>query len=90
MGGRVDERLLLAGNSRMGSESKNPWMSIPASDYEAHMGPDGAKQLELMGNAFEKVLATYHPKTLAAGLNRTTGSDRDQPRVRGHRAKKVW
>jgi hypothetical protein len=37
--------------------NRNPWLSIPASDYEAHMGDSGAKQLTLLSGAFKELLA---------------------------------
>lgn len=52
---------------------RNPWLSIPASDYEAHMGDSGARQLTFLGDAFKTVLDTYEPRRVAV-LGCATGN----------------
>jgi SAM-dependent methyltransferase len=43
---------------------KNPWLSIPASDYEAHMGPRGTDQDPVLNKFFEKVYSSRRPARL--------------------------
>ena len=50
----------------------NPWLEIPADDYEAHMGAAG--QAAVLGDAFSRVYADVRPSHLAV-LGCTTGSD---------------
>lgn len=37
----------------------NPWLSIPASDYERHMSLPEVDQLSFLGNLFKQTLAKY-------------------------------
>lgn len=37
----------------------NPWLSIPASDYEGHMSLPQVDQLSFLGNVFKRTLAEY-------------------------------
>ena len=43
----------------------NPWLSIPAVDYESHMGSPGVLQLQFLSRAFRDWLDRYRPVTLA-------------------------
>jgi hypothetical protein len=45
--------------------SWNPWLAIPAADYEGHMGPDGADQLCPLAAIFADVYAAVRPSSLA-------------------------
>ncbi|HET6279803.1 MAG TPA: class I SAM-dependent methyltransferase [Polyangia bacterium] len=53
----------------------NPWLQIPAEDYEAHM--DAAGQAEALRNIFSRVYARVRPINVAV-LGCTTGSDLGQ------------
>ena len=53
--------------------SPNPWLSIPAADYEAHMGPAGAQQLEFLSEVFKNQLDNVRPETVAV-LGCATGN----------------
>ncbi len=43
----------------------NPWLAIPAADYEGHMGPRGADQLAPLSAAFGQVYRMVRPARLA-------------------------
>ncbi len=43
----------------------NPWLAIPAADYEGHMGPEGADQLAPLGEIFGQVYRSVRPARLA-------------------------
>ena len=55
------------------NENRNPWLSIPASDYEAHMGENGANQLPLLSKAFKDLLDEFRPESVAV-LGCATGN----------------
>lgn len=55
------------------NENRNPWQTIPASDYEAHMGDSGAKQLTLLSVAFKDLLDEFRPEHVAV-LGCATGN----------------
>ncbi len=44
--------------------SGNPWLSIPAQDYEAHMASPGVGQLQLLNAVFRETLAARRPTSL--------------------------
>ncbi len=44
---------------------KNPWLSIPASDYEGHMGLPEVNQLSFLGNVFKASLGKYDNSSVA-------------------------
>jgi len=51
----------------------NPWLSIPASDYEGHMSSPLVMQLGFLNGLFEKLMKRHRPENLAvAGC--TTGN----------------
>ena len=43
----------------------NPWLSIPAVDYEGHMGPAGADQLAPLARIFGEIVAAARPPSIA-------------------------
>ncbi|HLK93653.1 MAG TPA: class I SAM-dependent methyltransferase [Polyangia bacterium] len=43
----------------------NPWLSIPAADYEGHMGPGGADQLAPLARIFGEVVGEARPPSVA-------------------------
>ncbi|MBU0690609.1 class I SAM-dependent methyltransferase [bacterium] len=45
--------------------SNNPWLTIPAADYEGHMGSPQVGQLHFLSSVFQELLNEYHPKRLA-------------------------
>ena len=51
----------------------NPWLAIPASDYEDHMDSAGVGQLGFLNGVFAEILTEFHPRRLiVAGC--TTGN----------------
>jgi len=51
----------------------NPWLNIPASDYEGHMGSPDVGQLQLLNSLFKTALDETAPESLAV-LGCTTGN----------------
>ncbi len=43
---------------------RNPWLEIPATDYEGHMGPGGGDQLSVLARLFGETYARYRPRRL--------------------------
>lgn len=43
----------------------NPWLQIPASDYEGHMGSPGVAQLSFLAKVFRKCLEKYDSSSIA-------------------------
>ncbi len=43
----------------------NPWLSIPASDYEGHMSLPEVDQLSFLGDVFKESLANYDSNSVA-------------------------
>ena len=52
----------------------NPWLSIPAADYDGHMGPDGADQQAPLAAIFGEVYRAARPSSVAL-LGCATGND---------------
>jgi SAM-dependent methyltransferase len=48
----------------MTSHSDNPWRSIPAQDYEAHMASPEVGQLQFLNAVFKEILARQRPESL--------------------------
>jgi trans-aconitate methyltransferase len=53
--------------------TENPWLSIPASDYENHMGSPGVDQLRLLRELLRDRVAEFRPASLAV-LGCATGA----------------
>ncbi len=51
----------------------NPWLSIPAADYEGHMGAAGVGQLAPLAEIFARVYAAVRPASVAV-LGCATGN----------------
>ncbi len=51
----------------------SPWLSIPASDYEAHMGSPSVGQLQFLSRVLAELLREYQPTSLAV-LGCATGN----------------
>jgi SAM-dependent methyltransferase len=54
-------------------EEYNPWLEIPAGDYEGHMGSPQVGQLQMLSHLFKRVLAETQPESVAV-LGCTTGN----------------
>ena len=52
---------------------KNPWLQIPASDYEAHMALPEVAQAQALSSLMESALTQYTPASLAV-FGCTTGN----------------
>ena len=52
---------------------KNPWLKIPAVDYEAHMASPDVAQLHVISSLFSEVLGELLPSSIAV-LGCTTGN----------------
>jgi SAM-dependent methyltransferase len=51
----------------------NPWLTIPAEDYEAHMASPEVGQLQVLNQLFKVVLEEHRPESLAV-LGCSTGN----------------
>jgi SAM-dependent methyltransferase len=51
----------------------NPWLSIPASDYEAHMSSPAVGQLQYLSRVFRELLVELQPNSVAV-LGCATGN----------------
>ena len=54
-------------------EEHNPWLEIPAGDYEGHMSSPPVGQLQMLNRLFKRVLAETQPAS-AAVLGCATGN----------------
>lgn len=54
-------------------QTNNPWLHIPASDYEGHMSSPEVGQLQLLNGLFKMILDETAPESLAV-LGCTTGN----------------
>lgn len=52
---------------------KNPWLEIPASDYENHMSAPNVGQLQVLNKIFKDVLDKFDPERICV-LGCTTGN----------------
>jgi ubiquinone/menaquinone biosynthesis C-methylase UbiE len=60
----------------------NPWTVVPASDYEAHMGPAGADQLAPLARLFQEAyLAAQPDRVLVVGCATGNGLEHVDPSV---------
>jgi SAM-dependent methyltransferase len=60
----------------------NPWMVVPAADYERHMGPQGVDQLAPLAAIFEEVYAAAQPdRLLVLGCGGGNGLEHVNPAV---------
>jgi ubiquinone/menaquinone biosynthesis C-methylase UbiE len=55
------------------SQTQNPWLEIPAADYEGHMGSPEVGQLQLLNELFKRILQETQPESVAV-LGCTTGN----------------
>jgi len=60
----------------------NPWLSIPAADYEGHMGPEGVGQLAVLADLLGQACQELQPRrVLVLGCATGNGFDRVDPKV---------
>ena len=45
-------------------DMSNPWLSVPAADYEGHMGSPNVRQLELLSRVFGELMVEFDPESL--------------------------
>ena len=57
----------------MKGKTQNPWLQIPAEDYEGHMSAPNVAQLQMLNKIFADVLNEIQPKSIAV-LGCTTGN----------------
>jgi len=55
------------------SKISNPWLQIPAEDYEGHLSVPNVDQLQMLNKIFANVLNEVPPQSIAA-LGCTTGN----------------
>ena len=44
---------------------RHPWLDIPITDYEAHMGLPSVGQGQLLATTLRRVVSTFQPRTVA-------------------------
>ena len=71
------------GGSPRGAEgARSPWLEIPASDYDAHMGPAGADQLAPLSRIFAELYDRLRPAAVAVlGCATGNGFEHVDPRI---------
>jgi ubiquinone/menaquinone biosynthesis C-methylase UbiE len=52
---------------------RNPWLDIPAGDYEGHMSHQSVGQLQALNDIFAEIVVTFEPRRLAV-LGCATGN----------------
>jgi len=66
----------------VGKPYDNPWLSIPAADYEGHMGPEGVGQLAVLADLLGQACQELQPRrVLVLGCATGNGFDRVDPKV---------
>ena len=66
------------------TNSKNPWLSISATDYEGHMDSEMVGQLSVLNSIFESALRDTNPKSLAVlGCGTGNGFEHIDPQIVG-------
>jgi len=64
------------------NNNQNPWLFIPASDYEAHMGSNGVGQLSVLNSIFKDVLQDIRPRSMAVlGCGTGNGFEHINPQI---------
>ncbi|MBI4881156.1 MAG: class I SAM-dependent methyltransferase [Planctomycetes bacterium] len=64
------------------TKSASPWLSIPAEDYEGHMGQGGVGQLSALSRLFAEAYAALRPGRLAIlGCATGNGFEHVDPKV---------
>lgn len=48
----------------MKNSSENPWLKIPAADYEGHMSSPGVMQLQMLSELFNRIIEKYSSKKI--------------------------
>jgi EmrB/QacA subfamily drug resistance transporter len=67
------ERTMKQSPSNKPFQTPNPWLEIPAGDYEGHMGSPEVGQLSMLNQLFKRILEETRPEALAI-LGCTTGN----------------
>ncbi len=66
----------------MNNPPHNPWLSIPAADYEGHMASPGVRQLQYLGRVFAELLVELRPESVAVlGVAAGNGLEHVDPRI---------
>jgi SAM-dependent methyltransferase len=60
-------------NMEHSRENRNPWLNIPAGDYEGHMSHESVRQLQALNTIFEGIVDKYRPRRLVV-LGCATGN----------------
>jgi SAM-dependent methyltransferase len=67
------------------NEDSNPWLSIPAADYERHMGGSSVRQLQFLNGVLREILDDFRPRTMAViGCSTGNGFEHIDPRITQH------
>lgn len=59
--------------NKLNNETKNPWLQIPADEYEGHMSAPSVMQLQMLDEIFENVINDFSPRSICV-LGCTAGN----------------
>lgn len=60
---------------------RNPWLAVPAADYEGHMASPRVRQLQLMSRVFGELLREHNPRSVGiVGVATGNGLERIDPK----------
>jgi SAM-dependent methyltransferase len=61
---------------------RNPWLDIPAADYEGHMSHEAVGQLQALNRIFAEIMVTFEPRRLCVlGCATGNGFEHIRPEV---------
>jgi SAM-dependent methyltransferase len=61
---------------------RNPWLDIPAADYEGHMSHEAVGQSQALNQLFAEIMVTFEPRRLAVlGCATGNGFEHIKPEV---------
>lgn len=64
------------------TDHQNPWLAIPAADYEGHMSSDEVGQLRVLNRIFAETLTRFAPERLAVlGCSAGNGFEHIDPGI---------
>lgn len=67
------------------AQANNPWLRIPASDYEGHMNSPDVRQGEFLNRFFSEALAAFKPSAvLVCGCSTGNGLEHIDPTITEH------
>jgi SAM-dependent methyltransferase len=69
-------------NKRVPAQPANPWLQVPASEYEGHMNSPAVRQSKLLNRFFADTLVNVKPQTvLVCGCSTGNGLEHIDPEI---------